>query len=148
MEYRIYWQIEVENMNIYEKNLSGTDEIFNEVKSICESDKLGNKLEIVKMFSAAQREYKSMNLRRQFEERIGEKYIQDVIILDEKSAIVSYWKTNHPNDGCWYQPIILGNYQNVIYETFDQALIGMVCLKTNNVQASMWINKMLGIDTE
>ena len=135
-------------MNIYEKNLSGTDEIFNEVKSICESDKLRNKIEIVRMFSAAQREYESMNLRKQFEERVGKEYIQDVIILDEKSAIVSYLKTGNPDNGCWYQPVILSNYQNVIYDTLDQALIGMVCLKTNNVQAGMWIDKMLGIDTE
>ena len=135
-------------MNIYEKNLSGTNEIFNEVKRICESDKLGNKIEIARMFSAAQREYESMNLRKQFEERIGKEHIQDIIILDEKSAIVSYLKTDHSDNGCWYQPVILNNYQNVIYETFDQALIGMVCLKTNNVKAGMWINKMLGIDTE
>ena len=135
-------------MNVFEKNLSGTDEIFNEVKNICESDKLGNKIEIVRMFSAAQREYETMNLRRQFEERVGKKHIQDVIILDEKSAIVSYLKTGHPDNGCWYQPVVLNNYQNVIYDTLDQALIGMVCLKTNNVQAGMWINKMLGIDTE
>lgn len=135
-------------MSIYEKDLNGTDEIYNEIKNICESDKIGNKIEIVRMFSAAQREYETIKLKEQFEERVGKEHIQDVIILDEKSAIVSYLKTGHHDDGCWYQPVVLNNYQNIIYDTLDQALIGMVCLRTHNEQASMWINKMLGIDAE
>ena len=133
-------------MNIYEKELNGTNEIFNEVKNICESDKIGNKIEIVRMFSAAKREYENINLKKKFEERVGKEHIQDVIILDENSAIVSYLKTGNTDNGCWYQPVLLNNYQNVIYETFDQALIGLVCLKTNNIQASTFINRMLNID--
>lgn len=97
------------------------------------------------MFSAAQREYKTDQLKNKFEERVGRKLIRDVIILDEKSAIVSFQKTNDYEDGLWYQPIILSNYKNVLYETFEQALIGMVCLKTNNDNADVWINKMLGL---
>ena len=40
------------------------------------------------------------------------------------------------------------NYSNVLYDTMDQALIGMVCMKTDNLNASTWINKMLGIEQQ
>lgn len=135
-------------MNIYEKNLNGTEEIFNEVKHLVDEGKMGSKLEIVRMFSAAQREYDKLQLIDKFKERIGKEYIEDIVILDEKSAIVSYRRTRDLNGLLYYQPVVLSNFINVAYETFDQALIGMVCLKTDNLQADRWIHKMLGIDEE
>jgi len=133
-------------MNIYEKEYKENDEIFNEVKRLVENNNLGSKLAIVRMFSAAQREYEDIKLKERFEERIGRKYIQDVVILDEKSAIVSYKVLSDSDGKCFYQPVILNNYQNIAYETFEQALIGMVCLKTGNVDAWCWICKMLGME--
>ena len=71
-----------------------------------------------------------------------------MIVIDEQSAIVVAQRGDNPEHGFWYQPIILSNYSNVLYETIDQALIGMVCLKTDNLNASTWINKMLGIELQ
>jgi hypothetical protein len=133
-------------MNLYDSELEGTDEIFNAVKEIVDKENLGNKIEIVRMFSAAKREYGLNQLKDKFEEKSGRKYIREVVIIDEQSAIVVTQKDNNPEHGFWYQPIILSNYSNVLYETIDQALIGMVCLKTDNLNASPWINKMLGIE--
>lgn len=135
-------------MGLYDKDLEGTDEIFNAVKEVVNKENLGNKIEIVRMSSAAKREYELIQLKDKFEERVGRKYIKDVIIIDEKSAIVISQKCDDPDDGFWYQPVILSNFNNVLYETLEQALIGMVCLKTDNINASIWINKMLGIDIE
>lgn len=100
------------------------------------------------MFSEAKREYKLSQLKDKFEEKSGRKYIREVVIIDEQSAIVASQRDDNPEHGFWYQPIVLSNYSNVLYETMDQALIGIVCLKTDNLNASTWINKMLGIDTE
>lgn len=133
-------------MSLYDRELEGTDDIFNAVKEVIDKENLGNKIEIVRMFSAAKREYELNKLKDKFEEKAGRKYIREVIIIDEKSAIVVSQKDNNPDHGFWYQPIILSNYSNVLYETMDQALIGMVCLKTDNIDASTWINKMLGIE--
>ena len=119
-------------MNIYDSELDGTDDIFNAVKEMIDKGSLGNKIEIVRMFSAAKREYKLSQLKDKFEEK----------------SIVASQRDNNPEHGFWYQPIVLSNYSNVLYETMDQALIGIVCLKTDNLNASTWINKMLGIDTE
>ena len=137
-------------MSIYEKELNNKDEIFDAVKNLCKNKNLGSKTTIAKMFLAGKKEQEASNLRKQFEERITVKKscIQDIVILDERSAIVSYLKTEDPEHGCWYQPVILGNYNNVIYNSFDQALIGMVCLKTDNIQADVWISRMLGIDVK
>lgn len=135
-------------MGLYDRELEGTDKISNAVKEVVDKGNLGNKIEIVRMFSAAKREYELKQLKDKFEEKSGRKYIREIVIIDEQSAIVVAQKDNNPEYGFWYQPIILSNYSNVLYETMDQALIGMVCLKTDNINASTWINKMLGIDVE
>lgn len=136
-------------MNLYDKELEGTEDIFSAIKEVVDKGNLGNKIEIVRMFSAAKREYEHNQLKDKFEEKSGRKYIREVIIIDEKSAIVVSQKTDNSEHGFWYQPVVLNNYyNNALYETIDQALIGMVCLKTNNIDASIWINKMLGIDME
>lgn len=132
-------------MNLYDMDLEGTDEIFNVVKEVINKGNFGNKIEIVRMFSAAKREYKLIQLKDKFEERSGRKHIRDVLVIDEKSAIVISQKCDDIDSGFYYQPIILSNCNTVLYETLEQALIGLVCLKTNNTNASMWINKMLGI---
>lgn len=133
-------------MSLYDKELEGTDDIFNAVKEITDKGNLGNKIEIVRMFSAAKREHELNQLKDKFEEKSGRKYIRETIIIDEQSAIVVTQRDDNSEHGFWYQPIILNNYSNVLYETMEQALIGMVCLKTDNINASTWINKMLGIE--
>lgn len=133
-------------MSLYDRELEGTDDIFNAVKEIVDKGSLGNKIEIVRMFSAAKRENELNQLKDKFEEKSGRKYIREVIVIDEQSAIVVAQRDDNPEHGFWYQPIILSNYSNVLYETMDQALIGIVCLKTDNLNASTWINKMLGIN--
>lgn len=135
-------------MGLYDRELEGTDEIFNAVKEVVDKGNLGNKIEIVRMFSAAKREYELNQIKDKFEEKSGRKYIREVLVIDEKSAIVISQKDNNPEHGFWYQPIILSNYNNVLYETMDQALVGMVCLKTDNINASTWINKMLGTEMQ
>ena len=134
-------------MDIYNRDLEGTNEIFQAVKEIMEDDRLGNQIDIVRMYSAAKREYESMQLRNKFVEKSGKKYVNDVIIIDDKSAIVISQKDKNIELGLWYQPVILSNYQTCLYETLDEALIGLVCIKTNNMDASRWIGKMLGIET-
>lgn len=130
------------------EELEGTDEIFSAVKEIVDKGDLGNKIEIVRMFSAAKRKYEHDRLKDKFEEKSGRKYIREVIVIDEKSAIVVSQKTDNSEYGFWYQPVILNNNNNILFETMSQALIGMVCLKTDNINASMWIDKMLGINIE
>ena len=40
-------------MGLYDRELEGTDDIFNAVKEIVDKGNLGNKIEVVRMFSAA-----------------------------------------------------------------------------------------------
>jgi len=56
-------------MSIYDRKLEGTDDIFNAIKEIVDKGNLGNKIEIVRMFSAARREYELNQLKDKFEEK-------------------------------------------------------------------------------
>ena len=109
-------------MSIYDRKLEGTDDIFNAIKEIVDKGNLGNKIEIVRMFSAARREYELNQLKDKFEEKSGRKYIREVIVIDEQSAIVISQRDDNPEHG--------------------------FCMKTDNLNASTWINKMLGIEQQ
>ena len=68
-------------MSLYDRELEGTDDIFNAVKEVIDKENLGNKIEIVRMFSAAKREYELNQLKDKFEGKAGRKYIREVIII-------------------------------------------------------------------
>lgn len=58
-------------MSIYEKELEEVDEIFNEVKQIVENASLGSKVKIVRMFSAAKREYEQNKIIDALRQKVG-----------------------------------------------------------------------------
>ena len=137
-------------MNIYEKELSGTDEIFNEVKSIVENGNIGDKIEIARMFSSAKREYDQNKIIDALREKAGnEKIIYDVIIIDDESGIVIRKAKLISDDveKLYYQPVHLryGNY--TWFNLLDEALIGLVCMKHNS-DCVKWISRMVGIGIE
>lgn len=135
-------------MNILEKDLHGNDEIFNAVKELTSDDRLGNKLQIVRIFAAFKREEERMYLEDALREKAGKNIIKDVILITEDSGILVLQKTRKPEDGVWYQPVSLNHNERILYDTLDQALIGLVCIKTNTTGASEWINRMIGIETD
>ena len=58
-------------MSIYEQELEGVDDIFNEVKQIVENASLGSKVEITRMFSAAKREYEQNRIINALRQKVG-----------------------------------------------------------------------------
>ena len=70
-------------MNIYEKELEGVDDIFNEVKKIVENATLESKVEITRMFSATKREYEQNRIIDVLKQKVGhEKSIYDVAVTE------------------------------------------------------------------
>lgn len=135
-------------MSIYEKELEGVDDIFNEVKKIVENETLGSKVEIVRMFSAAKREYEQNKIIDALRQKVGhEKSICDVIVIDEKSGIIIRREKLISEDKKrqYYQPVHLdyGNY--TYFNSFDEALIGLLCMKHDS-DCVKWITRMLGIE--
>lgn len=135
-------------MSIYEKELEGVDDIFNEVKQIIENASLGSKIEIIRMFSAAKREYEQNKIIDALRQKVGhEKSISDVVVIDEKSGIIiRKEKLISDNEAqLYFQPVHL-NYGNYTYfKSFDQALIGLVCMK-HKADCAQWICRMIGIE--
>lgn len=119
-------------MSIYEKELEGVDDIFNEVKKIVENANLGSKVEITRMFSAAKREYEQNKIIDALKQKVGcGKGIYDVVVIDKKSGIIIRKEklVTDNEEHLYFQPVHLdyGNY--TYFKSFDEALIGLVCMK-------------------
>lgn len=137
-------------MSIYEKELEGVDDIFNEVKQIVENASLGSKVEITRMFSAAKREYEQNRIINALRQKVGHgKSICDVVVIDEKSGIIiRKEKLISDNEAqLYFQPVHLdyGNY--TYFKSFDEALIGLVCMK-HKADCAQWICRMIGINSD
>ena len=137
-------------MSIYEKELEGVDDIFDEVKQIVENASLGSKVEIVRMFSAAKREYEQNKIIEVLKQKVGhEKSIYDVVVIDEKSGIIIRKEklVSDNEEQLYFQPVHLdyGNY--VYFKSFDEALIGLVCMK-HKADCAQWISRMIGINSD
>lgn len=137
-------------MSIYEKELEGVEDIFNEVKQIVENASLGSKVEITRMFSAAKRKYEQNKIIDALKQKVGhEKSICDVVVIDEKSGIIIR-KEKLVSDNekqIYFQPVHLdyGNY--TYFKTFDEALIGLVCMK-HKADCAQWVSRMIGINSD
>lgn len=137
-------------MSIYEKELEEVDEIFNEVKQIVENASLGSKVEIVRMFSAAKREYEQNKVVDALRQKVGhEKSICDVVVIDEKSGIIIRKEklVSDNEEHLYFQPVHLdyGNY--TYFKSFDESLIGLVCMK-HKADCTQWISRMIGINSD
>ena len=137
-------------MSIYEKELEGVDDIFNEVKQIVENASLGSKVEITRMFSAAKREYEQDKIIDLLKQKAGyDKSINDVVIIDEKSGIITRKEkfVSDNEEHLYFQPVHLdyGNY--TYFDSFDEALIGLVCMK-HKADCAQWISRMIGINSD
>ena len=137
-------------MSIYEKELEGVDDIFDEVKQIVENASLGSKVEIVRMFSAAKREYEQNKIIDALKQKVGhEKSICDVVVIDEKSGIIIRKEklVSDNEEQLYFQPVHLdyGNY--TYFKTFDEALIGLVCMK-HKADCDQWVSRMIGINSD
>lgn len=137
-------------MNIYEKDLSGTDEIFSEVKTITNNDNLGNKLQIARMYSAAKEVYDNGKFKKNLIEKAGNgRGIVDIIVIDDQSGILvrKAKLSDDIEEKTYYQPVCLGKGNYLWFGSLDEALIGLVCMKHDS-DCVKWISRMLKIESE
>ena len=135
-------------MGIYEKELNGVDEIVSEVREFVNGDNLGNKMQVTRMFAMA-KEKKLENDKKENIRKLVSNHRKniDVILIGEDSAIVKY-EEDIFNDGNteWFDSYHNGRMGNNLFDSFDKALIGLVCMKKDmlrNSDAPMLIAKML-----
>lgn len=135
-------------MNIYERDLEDANDIFDEIKKIVENENLGSKIEIARMFSDAKREYEQDKIIDDLRQKVGhEKSICGVVVINKKSGIIIRKEKliSYNEEKPYYQPVHL-DYSNYTYfNSFDEALIGLVCMK-HKADCAQWISKMIGIE--
>lgn len=135
-------------MNIYERDLEDVNDIFDAIKKIVENENLGSKIEIGRMYSAAKREYEKDKIIDDLRQKVGhEKSICGVVVINKKSGIIIRKEKliSYNEEKPYYQPVHL-DYSNYTYfNSFDEALIGLVCMK-HKADCAQWISKMIGIE--
>lgn len=135
-------------MSIYEKELNSVDEIFNEVKQIVTNDTLGNKIQVARMFSMAKEKELENNRETNIKKVVNNhRKNVDVILIGEDSAIIQYGEDIFKDGNTeWFDVYHDGKLGNSLFDSFDKALIGLVCMKKDmlrNNNASELIAKML-----
>ena len=130
-------------MTVFNRNLTDTDKIFEAVSALCRDDLLGNKIAIARMYGDANR-YKTIQEKKDFfAAKARCKYLEDVILVGNDSAIII--ARNNADSEEYYMPITTNKVSSNIYWTLDQAIIGLICLRTDNEDLYKGIAKMIGV---
>ena len=62
-------------------------------------------------------------------------------------AIVEYHEKMFSKDiDSWFSPALGERISSSVYDSFDKALIALVAMKSNDIEASEYIFKMLGME--
>lgn len=129
-------------MAVFNRKLTDTNEIFEAVSELCKDDSLGNKVTIARMYGNANRYREISEKEESFAVKSRCKYLKDVIMVGDDSAIIV--ATNDIDGREYYQPVTEYKVSSDIYWTLDQALIGLICLRTGNEDLYKGIAKMVG----
>lgn len=119
-----------------------TNEIFDKVKLMTDNDNLGNKVQIARMYGAFEREQAKVKNHEKYRDHCS-MIVQDIIDITEDSAILIVKRKGDLSDTVYYQPMVISNGTNIIYETLDEAMIGLVCIKNDCLDAVPYINKLI-----
>ena len=130
-------------MAVFNRNLTDTNEIFEAVSELCKNDSLGNKITIARMYGGANRYREISEKEKTFAVKSRCKYLKDVIMVGDDSAIIV--ATNDIDGREYYQPVTEYKVSSDIFWTLDQAMIGLICLRTDNEDLYKGVAKMLGI---
>lgn len=129
------------NMAIFNRNLTDTNKIFEVVSELCKDSSLGNKVTIARMYGDANRFRSTSEKKDFFAAKARCKYLKDVILVGDDSAIIV--AMNDFDGKEYYQPVTEYKVSSDIFWTLDQALIGLICLRTGNEDLYKGIAKMV-----
>lgn len=119
------WKESVETTNVIKKNMPMR--LYRMAKETYERDQFDKKV-IDKMYESDRRK------------------VQKVVKIDDGSAIIeTFEKLFGDKEKLWYRIYLNERVDNTVTTSFDNALIRLVALKHNCVEATGWISKMLDI---
>lgn len=118
------------------------DEIFDKVSKMVNGEVPNAKLQIARMYGAFEREQEKVKIHNKYRDYCT-MIIQDIIDITDNSAILIVKRKGDLSDTIYYQPMILNNSQTILCKTLDDAMIALVCIRNNCLDAVEWINKLI-----
>ena len=131
------------------QNANGIIELM---KELIENDSVGNRVLLLRMYETYSQACEDREQINEYKKRAGINsihfYVSDVKLIDETSAIIEYQDKRDKEKQINYLPITKEKCGRFSYNTYDEALLGLLCLKTHNEneQAFKYISKILDMD--
>lgn len=121
-------------------------EFFND----CISGKKPNgKFQLLRIYGAYEREQQEFQKNKPIDEKLKDnKRGYTIHRISDDMAIVEYHEKMFKDIDVenWFCPVVNDRISNVVYDSFDKALIALVAFKMGNIQASEYIFKMLDME--
>lgn len=106
------------------------------------------KFQLLRIYGAYERERKEMEKDKPLDEQLRKCNRRYTIHrISDNMAIVEYHEKMFDRDiDSWFSPTLGERISCNVYDSFDKALIALVAMKSNDIEASEYIFKMLGMD--
>ena len=123
-------------------NKLSNEEIIDKVTNLALGKVPNSKFQMLRMYGAFEREHEKHEIIDKFRERVSNNILDDIILISDTEAICIV-RRRYLADSICYQPVILSNYQNILCDTLDEALILLVCMRKNCVDAAKYMMKLM-----
>ncbi|MBQ8218544.1 MAG: hypothetical protein IJZ79_02230 [Bacilli bacterium] len=118
------------------------DKIIGRIEKLINGEIPNGKFELLRMYGAFERENAQNEIISAFRERVSNNIMEDIVVFSDKEAICTV-RRRHFKDVVCYQPVILSNYTNVLCDTFEEAMVMLVCMKKDCMDAAPYIMKLM-----
>lgn len=127
-----------------------TEHIFEIFSDLVSGKKPNSKFQLARIYGAYEREQEGIKKNRILDEELkNQKKNYSIHRISDDLVVVQYYDDIFKNGiEEWYCPAYKDKVSHNVYDSFDKALIAAISLKTNNLAASEYIFKMLGIENE
>lgn len=112
-------------------------------------EKPNGKFQLLRIYGAYERECEEIAKDKSLEAQIKSHHKRYTIHrITDNMAIVEYHEKMFGKDiDGWFSPALGDCISHNVYDSFDKALIALVAMKSNDIQASEYIFKMLGMES-
>lgn len=112
-------------------------------------EKPNGKFQLLRIYGAYERECEEIAKDKSLEAQIKSHHKRYTIHrITDNMAIVEYHEKMFGKDiDSWFSPAFGDRISCNVYDSFDKALIALVAMKSNDIQASEYIFKMLGMES-
>ncbi len=124
--------------------MENNEQIIEKIEKLMNGEIPNGKFQLLRMYGTYEREQKNASIVEKFRERVSSYIMEDIILVSEKEAICKVKRRDM--DKIYYQPVILSNYQNILFETIDEAMIMLVCMRNDCVDAAQYMMRLMKHD--